>query len=822
MDATSRGSRSGAPEPTGKATVGLKPSISLVLPAYNEEAVIQQAIQEADDALAGLTDDYEVIVVDDGSSDRTKELAELEARTRPAVRVIAYGANRGYGAALRTGFAAATKQWIGFTDADCQFDVTELDRLTLLLRRHDIACGYRIDRQDHWLRCFYSRVYNTLVSAALGTGVRDCDCALKLFRREVIESTPIETNGFLVNAEILTKARLAGKSVVEVGVTHRPRPRGTSTVSVWHTIPVLLAMIRFWWSTILFPGSAPESASAAGSWTSGRRAAAMLSLFVLSLLMLFGHLSYPLIEPDESRYAQIALEMVQSGDYLVPHLRGEAYLDKPPLLYWMTAGSYRLVGASEFASRLPAAVAAMLTVLATFWIGRRIVGCATAYVASIMMFLCLGFVLSGRFLVMDSLLALSTTVALLAGLAANRGPRLHVGWWIFAAIALALGVLTKGPIAPVLVLPPLALTFWLTQRLHHVHLTHWLLFGTVAGVITLPWFVLMAIHQPGFVEYFVWQQHVVRFVNTYIHQEPVWYYVPVLAIGMFPSSLLFSPLVVFVISRHASLRRRRNADLGGVVLGAMWILVFFSLSSCKLPTYILPALPLMCLVQAAALRAMFDTHSPISYFRTLARHLPVWGTGLALTTGAGLAAADLWLRPGLGWHHALDFGMLATATLSMIAVVARRSWWNESVSHWGLASTVCLVVMAFAFQRFVPALSAYRSINANAARLQAQLGNPSAPVVYLDRQSDAATFYLDPQRIRHLTVPEFVTVREMLAEHSPVVLVGDQQPISRLRESLGQSAELTQSAGARGRVYLLSVRSGVQVAERPLDGKQRR
>ena len=141
MDATSRGSRSGAPEPTGKATVGLKPSISLVLPAYNEEAVIQQAIQEADDALAGLTDDYEVIVVDDGSSDRTKELAELEARTRPAVRVIAYGTNRGYGAALRTGFAAATKQWIGFTDADCQFDVTELDRLTLLLRGTTLPAG---------------------------------------------------------------------------------------------------------------------------------------------------------------------------------------------------------------------------------------------------------------------------------------------------------------------------------------------------------------------------------------------------------------------------------------------------------------------------------------------------------------------------------------------------------------------------------------------------------------------------------------------------------------------------------------------------------
>ncbi len=126
--------------------------------------------------------------------------------------------NRGYGAALRTGFQAATKPWIGFSDADCQFDLRELKRLTLLLQDGDIACGYRIDRQDNWLRILYSRVYNVLVGTLLGTGVRDCDCALKLFRRETMRTVMHETDGFLVNAEMLTKARLQNKKVIEVGV----------------------------------------------------------------------------------------------------------------------------------------------------------------------------------------------------------------------------------------------------------------------------------------------------------------------------------------------------------------------------------------------------------------------------------------------------------------------------------------------------------------------------------------------------------------------------------------------------------------------------
>src|SRR5215212_4924394 len=158
-------------------------SLSLVIPAFNEEAGIAAAIAEADDALARQAGDYEVLVVDDGSRDRTFAVASEAARGRPRVRVLRHDVNRGYGAALRTGFEAARCDRVAFTDADCQFDLNDLNKLVPLADDVPIVAGYRIDRKDPWRRRFLSRGYNLLARTFLGTRVRDCDCALKVFRK---------------------------------------------------------------------------------------------------------------------------------------------------------------------------------------------------------------------------------------------------------------------------------------------------------------------------------------------------------------------------------------------------------------------------------------------------------------------------------------------------------------------------------------------------------------------------------------------------------------------------------------------------------------
>lgn len=834
-----------------KANGSENPSISLVLPAYNEQAVIEQAIREADEALSDLTDDYEILVVDDGSTDQTRAVAEQEAQRRPAVRVISFAENQGYGAALRTGFQAATKEWIGFTDSDCQFDVRELNRLTLLLEKHDVACGYRIDRQDSWLRCLYSKVYNGLVSLLLNTGVRDCDCALKLFRRDVLESLPLDTDGFLVNAELLTKARLTGKSVVEVGVTHRERPRGTSTVSVWHTIPVFQALIRFWWSAILFPASGNNEKTADGYWSRSRTATAAAALVFLSVIMFFWNLSYPLIEPDESRYAQISLEMVQSGDYVVPRLHGKAYLDKPPLLYWATAAGLKTFGINEVAARLPSALAAVLTIFATFWLGRLLVGNRAAFIAAIMLFLCLGFVLSGRFLIMDGLLALFTTVGILASCAAARAAPVRLHWWLLAAAACALGILTKGPVAIVLILPPLIVTLWMTRWYRNLRVGHWVAFAATATLIAVPWFALIASREPDFLAYFFWKHHVLRFVHAFDHQEPFWYYIPVLFVGMFPSSLLLSPTVIFLFSRSESIRHRRTPELGAIIVGAFWVIVFFSISSCKLPTYILPAVPLLCLVQACAFEALVDHASPITYFRKLAVHLPIWATGLALAIGIGFAIADLWLRFEvrslwsldtvviLGAGATLTFMMFwrqrkrqlrvaventtASAPLSLGAGQTRvhgaRMSQHETrkpfqFNSWAIASTVSIVIMLFGFQRFMPELARYRSINANAASMHVATGRMPLPVVYFDRRCDAASFHMASQDFRHFEPDQLAEFKRFLLQHSHVVLVADRQRVDELRATFGNAIDLTATNRGLGRLYVLTSRPDILVSMR--------
>ena len=165
--------------------------------------------------------------------------------------LIRHDTNRGYGAALRTGFEAARFPLVAFTDADCQFDLRELVRLAKATESCDVAVGYRVDRKDTRRRCFYSRGYNLLVRTILGTGVRDVDCALKVFRRESLAVILPDARGFFVNTEMLTRARWLGLTVTEHPVSHRPRLGGESKVSLVEIPKTFSKLVGFWWTNVV-------------------------------------------------------------------------------------------------------------------------------------------------------------------------------------------------------------------------------------------------------------------------------------------------------------------------------------------------------------------------------------------------------------------------------------------------------------------------------------------------------------------------------------------------------------------------------------------
>lgn len=200
--------------------------VSIVLPAYNEEENVEQAVGEATAVAERLFSDHEILVVDDGSADRTAAIVRRVGESDPRVRVISHGRNRGYGEALRTGFLASRLDFVFFTDADLQFDMNELERFMPFAQTVDVVAGYRMNRQDTFARRLNAYGWNLLVRLLFYVPVRDIDCAFKMFDRRVLSDIDIESVGAMVNTELMVKLGRKGASVVEIGVTHRPRSAG--------------------------------------------------------------------------------------------------------------------------------------------------------------------------------------------------------------------------------------------------------------------------------------------------------------------------------------------------------------------------------------------------------------------------------------------------------------------------------------------------------------------------------------------------------------------------------------------------------------------
>ena len=206
-----------------------KESISVVFPAYNEEGNIGKTVSEAIKILPELTDDWEVIVVNDGSKDRTAYILKEYTRVHPNVKDIHHPSNKGYGAALKSGITSASKDLIFFCDSDLQFDLRELTKLLQWIDQYDIVAGYREKRSDSFHRRLNAFSWNMLVRLLLGIKIKDIDCAFKIFKRQVFDKVKINAVGAMVNTEILSQAFKYGFTIKEVPVSHFPRTQGQQT-----------------------------------------------------------------------------------------------------------------------------------------------------------------------------------------------------------------------------------------------------------------------------------------------------------------------------------------------------------------------------------------------------------------------------------------------------------------------------------------------------------------------------------------------------------------------------------------------------------------
>jgi glycosyltransferase involved in cell wall biosynthesis len=201
-------------------------SISVFFPCYNEQANVGRTVEKALEVMGKLNVDFEAIIVDDGSSDDTGRIADEIAGRDGRVKVVRHQRNLGYGAALQSGFKAATKELVFYTDGDGQFDINEMPPLLALMEQFDIVSCYRLNRRDSLIRKINGWCWTRLVCLMFGLKIRDIDCAFKLYKREIFDKIELSSTGALIDAEILARAARKGYRITQTGVHHFQRTSG--------------------------------------------------------------------------------------------------------------------------------------------------------------------------------------------------------------------------------------------------------------------------------------------------------------------------------------------------------------------------------------------------------------------------------------------------------------------------------------------------------------------------------------------------------------------------------------------------------------------
>ncbi len=320
-------------------------------------------------------------------------------------------------------------------------------------------------------------------------------------------------------------------------------------------------------------------------------------ILLLSAIFLFFNLgAYSLKEPDEGRYAEIPREMVESGDWLVPHFDYVRYFEKPPLLYWATALSFRAFGVNEWAFRLPNALFALLCVLSLYLFARRPFGEVTAFLSAIILMSAFGFFAMGRVVTTDMLFTFLLCLSLLSFDSFYRTGRRRQLCLFY--ISLGLATLTKGPVA-ILLMGATIVPFLLAEgRLRFIKELRLFWGIPLFLAVAAPWFIAISLKEGEFFSFFFVDQHLMRFLTTrHKRTGPVYYFIPVVLGGLFPWSLFIPRAVV---------QAWRRSEMRLFFIWSLVVFVFFSLSRSKLPPYVLPLFPSVSLIIAAFVQARWS------------------------------------------------------------------------------------------------------------------------------------------------------------------------------------------------------------------------